>query len=96
MLILARHAIGWNGKDLEGQLREAKAWEEGDKKMRMRRQDAEHVYDGCELDDAETRVKVVELNINYKDDSFIDHVAANRRHDIIRTMANRDILTTEN
>jgi hypothetical protein len=29
--------------------------------MRMRRQDLEHVYDGCELDDAETRAKVVEF-----------------------------------
>jgi hypothetical protein len=29
--------------------------------MRMRRQDLEHVYDGCELDDAETRAKVIEF-----------------------------------
>jgi hypothetical protein len=27
----------------------------------MRRQDLEHVYDGCELDDVETRAKVVEF-----------------------------------
>jgi hypothetical protein len=51
---------------LEGQLCEAKAWEEEDKKMRMIRQNVEHVYNECELDDAETRVKVVALNINYK------------------------------
>ena len=61
MLTLARHAIGWSGKNLERQLREAKAWEEGERKMRIRRQDVEHVYDGCELDDAETRIKVVEF-----------------------------------
>ena len=28
-LTLARHAIGWCGKNLDRQLREAKAWEEG-------------------------------------------------------------------
>jgi hypothetical protein len=60
-LTLARHAIGWSGKFLDRQLREAKAWEEGDRKTRMRRQNANYVYDGCELDDPATRVQVVEF-----------------------------------
>ena len=57
-LTLARHAIGWSGKNLDRQLIEAKAWEEGNRRSRMRRQDADYVYDGCELDDAATRVHV--------------------------------------
>jgi len=39
MLTLAQHAIGWSGKNLEHELRETKAWEEENNKIRMRRQD---------------------------------------------------------
>ena len=60
-LILAQHTIGWSGKNFQRQLREAKAWKEGNKTMRYKKQDVDHVYDGCELDDAETRVKVAEI-----------------------------------
>jgi hypothetical protein len=56
-LTLARHAIEWSGKFLDRELREAKAWEEGDRRTRTRRQDADYVYDGCELDDPATRSK---------------------------------------
>ena len=60
-LTLARHTIGWSGKGLQRQLREAKAWEERDRQIRSRREDVNHVYDGCELDPEETRIKVVEF-----------------------------------
>ena len=63
-LTLAQHTIGWSGKNLQCQFQEAKAWKEGDKIMRNRRQDIDHIYDSCELDDAEMRVKMVE---------FLDH-----------------------
>ena len=60
-LTLARHAIGWSGNFLDKQLREAKAWEEGDRRTQTRRQEADYVYDGCELDDPTTRVQMVEF-----------------------------------
>jgi hypothetical protein len=60
-LTLARHTIGWSGKNIERHLREAKAWKDKEIRIRIRRQDADHVYDGCELDDAEMRAKVVEF-----------------------------------
>ena len=61
VLTLARHTIGWNGKKLQRQLRETKAWEEESKKRRNRRQDVDHIYNGCELDDAEMHVKVAKF-----------------------------------
>ena len=60
-LTLAQHAVGWSGKFLDKQLREAKAWEEGHKRARTRREYAYYVYDGCKLDDPATRVQVVEF-----------------------------------
>lgn len=60
-LTLARHTIGWSGKNIERQLREAKAWEDRKIRIRIRRQDVDHVYDGCKLDDAEMRAKVAEF-----------------------------------
>jgi hypothetical protein len=60
-LTLARHTIGWSGNNIERQLREAKAWEDREIRIRIRRQDADHVYNGCELNDVEMRVKVVEF-----------------------------------
>jgi hypothetical protein len=60
-LTLARHTIGWSGKNIKCHLREAKAWKDSEIRIRIRRQDADHVYDGCELDDAEMCAKVVEF-----------------------------------
>jgi hypothetical protein len=60
-LTLARHTIGWSGKNIERHLREAKAGNDREIRIRIRRQDAEHVYNGCELDDVEMRAKVVEF-----------------------------------
>ena len=60
-LTLARHTVGWSGKCLGRQLRKAKNWEERDRQIRLRRENVDHVYNGCELDDATTRIKVVEF-----------------------------------
>jgi hypothetical protein len=60
-LTLARHTIGWSGKNIERQLRETKAGKDREIRTRIRRQNAEHIYNGCELDDVEMRTKVVEF-----------------------------------
>ena len=61
MLTSVRHAIGWSRNFLVCQLRKTKAWKEAYKKMRIRLQNVEHVYDGCGLDDVETGIKVMEF-----------------------------------
>ena len=58
---MARHTIGWSGKNLERQVRGAKTWKEGVEKLRIGRQDVDHVYGGRKLDDVETRIKVAEF-----------------------------------
>ena len=69
-LTAVRHAIGWSGKNMDGQLREFRLYtarvsaHQAAVAQQVAGEDPRFIYEGCELDDLETRRLIVDFRDN--------------------------------